>query len=128
MFLFSMKTLRNKSWLKKCMHSLQFVMQNIPILSNSEIIKLFIEDMQGYSFACASILKTIIWCILKPSIILSRFVISLRFHSKFSAYSQKFQVLNEYFHNVCELDLVFNFYKGRLKLHQKPKGQISWWK
>ena len=22
-----------------------------------------------------------------------------------------FQVLNEYFHNVCELDLVFNFYK-----------------
>ena len=21
------------------------------------------------------------------------------------------QVLNEYFHNVCELDLVFNFYK-----------------
>lgn len=24
------------------------------------------------------------------------------------------QVLNEYFHNVCELDLVFNFYKVRL--------------
>ena len=22
-----------------------------------------------------------------------------------------FQVLNEFFHNVCELDLVFNFYK-----------------
>ena len=22
------------------------------------------------------------------------------------------EVLNEYFHNVCELDLVFNFYKG----------------
>ena len=22
-----------------------------------------------------------------------------------------YQVLNEYFHNVCELDLVFNFYK-----------------
>jgi AP-2 complex subunit sigma-1 len=21
------------------------------------------------------------------------------------------EVLNEYFHNVCELDLVFNFYK-----------------
>lgn len=24
-----------------------------------------------------------------------------------------FKVLNEYFHNVCELDLVFNFYKVR---------------
>jgi len=24
------------------------------------------------------------------------------------------QVLNEYFHNVCELDLVFNFYKVRI--------------
>jgi len=23
------------------------------------------------------------------------------------------EVLNEYFHNVCELDLVFNFYKVR---------------
>ncbi len=23
------------------------------------------------------------------------------------------KVLNEYFHNVCELDLVFNFYKVR---------------
>lgn len=27
------------------------------------------------------------------------------------------EVLNEYFHNVCELDLVFNFYKVR----QEPK-------
>lgn len=26
------------------------------------------------------------------------------------------QVLNEYFHNVCELDLVFNFYKVSTKL------------
>ena len=26
----------------------------------------------------------------------------------------KFQVLNEFFHNVCELDLVFNFYKVRI--------------
>lgn len=25
-----------------------------------------------------------------------------------------FQVLNEFFHNVCELDLVFNFYKVKL--------------
>lgn len=25
------------------------------------------------------------------------------------------QVLNEYFHNVCELDLVFNFYKVSTK-------------
>ena len=58
-------------------------MQNIPILSNSEIIKLFIEDMQDYSFACVSILKTIIWCILKLFIILSRFVISNRLHSAF---------------------------------------------
>lgn len=24
------------------------------------------------------------------------------------------KVLNEYFHNVCELDLVFNFYKVRI--------------
>ena len=24
-------------------------------------------------------------------------------------------MLNEYFHNVCELDLVFNFYKARTK-------------
>lgn len=24
------------------------------------------------------------------------------------------QVLNEFFHNVCELDLVFNFYKVNL--------------
>ena len=24
------------------------------------------------------------------------------------------EVLNEYFHNVCELDLVFNFYKVRM--------------
>lgn len=29
------------------------------------------------------------------------------------------EVLNEYFHNVCELDLVFNFYKvsARLRLN-----------
>ena len=26
------------------------------------------------------------------------------------------EVLNEYFHNVCELDLVFNFYKVSLLL------------
>uniref|UniRef100_A0A4W5JQJ8 AP complex subunit sigma n=1 Tax=Hucho hucho TaxID=62062 RepID=A0A4W5JQJ8_9TELE len=26
------------------------------------------------------------------------------------------EVLNEYFHNVCELDLVFNFYKVRVKV------------
>ena len=25
-----------------------------------------------------------------------------------------FQVLNEFFHNVCELDLVFNFYKVKV--------------
>ena len=29
----------------------------------------------------------------------------------FIADTEQFQVLNEYFHNVCELDLVFNFYK-----------------
>ena len=28
------------------------------------------------------------------------------------------QVLNEYFHNVCELDLVFNFYKVPTKMQQ----------
>lgn len=27
------------------------------------------------------------------------------------------KVLNEYFHNVCELDLVFNFYKVRASQH-----------
>lgn len=32
------------------------------------------------------------------------------------------EVLNEYFHNVCELDLVFNFYK--VNLHTKLK--IKW--
>lgn len=26
------------------------------------------------------------------------------------------EVLNEYFHNVCELDLVFNFYKVRVHI------------
>lgn len=26
------------------------------------------------------------------------------------------EVLNEYFHNVCELDLVFNFYKVKFKI------------
>ncbi len=30
------------------------------------------------------------------------------------------QVLNEYFHNVCELDLVFNFYKVNKSLLQGP--------
>lgn len=32
------------------------------------------------------------------------------------------QVLNEYFHNVCELDLVFNFYKVG-----PGRGVGSWW-
>lgn len=32
------------------------------------------------------------------------------------------QVLNEYFHNVCELDLVFNFYKVG-----PGRGAGSWW-
>lgn len=27
------------------------------------------------------------------------------------------EVLNEYFHNVCELDLVFNFYKVTITFH-----------
>ena len=31
------------------------------------------------------------------------------------------EVLNEYFHNVCELDLVFNFYKVRIE----PKNNSS---
>ena len=31
------------------------------------------------------------------------------------------QVLNEYFHNVCELDLVFNFYKVSLAYLEKRK-------
>ena len=32
-----------------------------------------------------------------------------------------FQVLNEFFHNVCELDLVFNFYKvsSHVKLRKR---------
>ena len=32
----------------------------------------------------------------------------------FSFFLSLFQVLNEFFHNVCELDLVFNFYKVKL--------------
>ena len=32
-------------------------------------------------------------------------------HKLFIIVRLYFQVLNEYFHNVCELDLVFNFYK-----------------
>lgn len=35
------------------------------------------------------------------------------------------QVLNEYFHNVCELDLVFNFYKVRL-FFQNIQGFGFW--
>ncbi len=31
------------------------------------------------------------------------------------------QVLNEYFHNVCELDLVFNFYKVSEELNIMTK-------
>ena len=31
------------------------------------------------------------------------------------------EVLNEYFHNVCELDLVFNFYKVRKNI---PKNWL----
>ncbi|XP_076318696.1 AP-2 complex subunit sigma isoform X2 [Tachypleus tridentatus] len=35
------------------------------------------------------------------------------------------EVLNEYFHNVCELDLVFNFYKDLVikMLHSQPMDQ-----
>ena len=38
---------------------------------------------------------------------LSVCVMCIRYHTM-SCYQQ---VLNEFFHNVCELDLVFNFYK-----------------
>uniref|UniRef100_A0A8C7S5I4 AP-2 complex subunit sigma n=1 Tax=Oncorhynchus mykiss TaxID=8022 RepID=A0A8C7S5I4_ONCMY len=33
------------------------------------------------------------------------------------------EVLNEYFHNVCELDLVFNFYKVRVKRKTERSGK-----
>lgn len=36
------------------------------------------------------------------------------------------QVLNEYFHNVCELDLVFNFYKVRLFSENIQSFDIVW--
>lgn len=36
------------------------------------------------------------------------------------------QVLNEYFHNVCELDLVFNFYKVRLFFQNIQSFEIVW--
>lgn len=32
------------------------------------------------------------------------------------------EVLNEYFHNVCELDLVFNFYKVNFKKKEMYQG------
>ncbi|KAK8762207.1 hypothetical protein V5799_026529 [Amblyomma americanum] len=32
------------------------------------------------------------------------------------------EVLNEYFHNVCELDLVFNFYKVFFLASRNPNG------
>lgn len=41
------------------------------------------------------------------------------------------EVLNEYFHNVCELDLVFNFYKVKFCLlmlwKEKTVIDISWY-
>lgn len=40
-----------------------------------------------------------------------------------------FQVLNEFFHNVCELDLVFNFYKvTQISFHSIPSNffNIVW--
>ena len=37
-------------------------------------------------------------------------------HTNEQLFSHDLQVLNEYFHNVCELDLVFNFYKVSLAL------------
>lgn len=36
------------------------------------------------------------------------------------------QVLNEYFHNVCELDLVFNFYKVRLFFQNIQSFDVVW--
>uniref|UniRef100_A0A8V0Y6I4 AP-2 complex subunit sigma n=1 Tax=Gallus gallus TaxID=9031 RepID=A0A8V0Y6I4_CHICK len=36
------------------------------------------------------------------------------------------EVLNEYFHNVCELDLVFNFYKGHFCC-PPPSRSTRWW-
>lgn len=36
------------------------------------------------------------------------------------------QVLNEYFHNVCELDLVFNFYKVRLFFQDIQNFNLVW--
>lgn len=36
------------------------------------------------------------------------------------------EVLNEYFHNVCELDLVFNFYKVPFKNYCLPNKKTIW--
>jgi hypothetical protein len=35
------------------------------------------------------------------------------------------EVLNEYFHNVCELDLVFNFYKVHFKNYRLPNKKLD---
>lgn len=37
------------------------------------------------------------------------------------------EVLNEYFHNVCELDLVFNFYKVHLTNYCLQKEKLDGW-
>lgn len=37
------------------------------------------------------------------------------------------QVLNEYFHNVCELDLVFNFYKVSFWNTSTMTDCYTWW-
>ena len=43
------------------------------------------------------------------------------------SYLPTFQVLNEFFHNVCELDLVFNFYKvNSLSFQTEEEVHVSY--